>query len=363
MGPNMPTLTDCAPDTSRSQSVWRLIAAAACLTLCVAVPLRLAGAQAPGTNDPFVAPAPPRPPAAAPLPERPIAAPNPGPRSVTPGTVFRDCAGCPELVVVPGGRFEMGSPTSESGRGDDEGPQRWVSVGSFAVGRFEVTRGQFRAFVRVTSRAMTGGCDLWHGPAFRPDPSRDWQSPGYPQDDDHPVACVSWNDAQAYVVWLSRQTGKRYRLLTEAEWEYVARAGSRSRYYFGASEAELCRYANVADQAFLRAHPGGSGHTPCNDGSAATSPIGRFLPNAFGLHDVHGNLWEWVEDCYGPYSAAPSDGRAATGSSSCVRVIRGGSWQDVPRTLRSALRFGFTPDDRLIVVGFRVSRTLSVAGR
>ena len=148
---------------------------------------------------------------------------------------------------------------------------------------------------------------------------------------------VSWNDiTKEYLPWLSRKTGKTYRLLTEAEWEYAARAGSTTRYHFGDSERDLCMYGNVAD--LREGEEQGLDDRHCRDGHVNTAPVGSFQPNAFGLYDMHGNVWEWVQDCYFSYSGAPSDGSAWTTGDCSRRVVRGGSWNFSPRGLRSAIR-------------------------
>ena len=249
--------------------------------------------------------------------------------AMRPGKVFRDCPECPEMVVVPAGSFMMGSPSSERSRGNDEGPQHGVTIPEpFAVGKYEVTFAEWDACVAA------GGCN-GHRPG-----DRGW---GRGQ---RPVIDVNWGDAKAYVGWLSRKTGERYRLLSEAEWEYAARAGTRTRYHWG--------------------HSIGRNQANC-DGCGSrwddekTAPVGSFPANGFGLHDVHGNVWEWVEDCWhGSYAGAPTDGRAwATGGDCERRVLRGGSWNFIPWFLRSAFRFRLTAGGRLYSFGFRVARTLA----
>jgi formylglycine-generating enzyme required for sulfatase activity len=174
-----------------------------------------------------------------------------------------------------------------------------------------------------------------------------------------PAIDVSWNDiTQQYLPWLSRKTGKTYRLLSEAEWEYVARAGTTTRYHFGDSERDLCTYGNVADLSAKEKNPGWT-LANCRDGHVNTAPVGSFQPNAFGLYDVHGNVWEWVQDCWnGNYSGAPSDGSARTTVDCGRRVLRGGSWYSNPLYLRAASRGRGTPDFRVDYLGFRVGRTL-----
>ena len=245
------------------------------------------------------------------------------------GERFSDCAECPELVVVPAGSFMMGSPSSEEGRYDDEGPQHRVTIPSpLAVGVYEVTFTEWDACVSA------GGCG-----GYRPDA---WDG----DRGSRPVLDVSWDDAQAYVDWLSRRTGESYRLLSESEWEYVARGGSRTAYWWGGSVG------------WDRANCVGCGSLW--DGEQ-TAPVGSFGANGFGLHDVSGNVDEWVEDCWhGDYRGAPADGSAMwTPRGDCrLRVLRGGSWLSVPRDLRSAGRSSYSAGNRSGLIGFRVSRTL-----
>lgn len=293
-----------------------------------------------------------------------------------PGQRFRDCPDCPEMVVIPAGSFMMGSPASEPGRNDREEPQRRVSIRQLAVGKFDVTRGQWAAFVSATNRDTHVGC-AWTGrsgiePPWAMDPDGSWRSLGFPQDDNHPVVCVSWNDAQDYVRWLSQRTGRKYRLLTEAEWEYAARAGTTTPYPWGSSASH--EYANYgADDCC-------SGLASGRDQWVNTSPVGSFPPNAFGLFDMHGNVLQYVQDCFASsYSGLPTDGSAfetvvplktapyswMTGTSSCsYRMVRGGDSGDPPRMIRSASR-NFAPSRGTTLdqyrsggVGFRVARTL-----
>ncbi len=250
------------------------------------------------------------------------------------GEVFQDCDECPRMVVVPGGRFIMGSPEAEEGRFlDQEGPRRIVSIESFAVGVYEVT------FEEWDACAWAGGC----GGVIPEDEG--WGRA------DRPVINVDWEGAQAYVTWLSGATGQGYRLLSEAEWEYVARAGTESARYWGESEADQCRYANGNDEELS-----------CSDGYENAAPVGSFRPNGFGLHDVLGNVWEWVEDCWiEDHSGAPNDGSARESESDecSSRVIRGGSWRSDAWGLRSAHRSYPVPGrERSASFGFRVARSV-----
>ena len=222
-----------------------------------------------------------------------------------PGTKLRDCEGCPELVVVPAGTYRMGSPQTETGRREREGPVHGVTIAHpFAVGIHEVTRGEFSRFVSETGHSAGDSCWTYENGAWMGRPGRTWRSPGFSQTDSHPVVCVSWSDAKAYVAWLGRKTGQAYRLPSESEWEYVARAGTSTARYWGESETDQCRYANGRDQAFVGQYPDwvdpddNQIAVSCDDGHAATAPVGSYEANGFGLHDVIGNVWEWVEDCW-----------------------------------------------------------------
>ena len=276
------------------------------------------------------------------------------------GKVFRDCEGCPEMVVVSAGSFEMGSPSSEAGRGDDEGPVRRVTIGEqFAVGVKEVTRGEYGRFVRATGHSAGDSCWTYEDGEWKDRGGRNWEDPGFGQTDEHPVVCVNWEDAKAYARWLSDETGEGYRLLSESGWEYVARGGSGTARYWG--EDGQCRYANGGDRSVKGRYSDWKWEVAsCDDGHVHTAPVGSFAPNGFGLYDVLGNVWEWVEDCWnGSYAGAPSDGRAWESGDCGRRVLRGGSWSNGPRGLRSAYRDGDTSGDRDGYNGFRVARTLT----
>ena len=256
-----------------------------------------------------------------------------------PGRSFRDCPDCPEMVVVPAGSFTMGSLANEEVRSDAEGPQRKVTIARpFAVGKFEVTFAEWDACVAAGRCKHNPGDQGW-GRGKRP------------------VIDVSWDDiTKEYLPWLSRKTGKTYRLLTEAEWEYAARgvtsASAPSKRYWWGDQASH-EYANY-------------GKDQCCDGLKEgryqwvnTAPVGQFPANPFGLHDMHGNVWEWVQDCWnGSYTGAPSEGSAWTTGDCGRRVLRGGSWYVDPQNLRSASRDRFSPVFRLYGFGFRVGRTL-----
>lgn len=244
-------------------------------------------------------------------------------RSLKPKDSFKECDACPEMVVVPAGSFTMGSPSNEPNRNIDEGPQREVRFsGQFAVGKFSVTFDEWDACVADT------GCNR-----YRP-ADQGWGR------GKRPVINVSWRDAQAYLQWLSRKTGKSYRLLSEAEREYVVRAGSTTRFWWGTAISP--QQANYSQSSW-----------------AKTAPVDSFQPNPFGLYQVHGNVWEWVEDCYNSYGGTPTDGSAWTSRNCNDRVLRGGSWNNLQHGLRSALRERMPVDSKNYSIGFRVARTLN----
>ena len=253
-----------------------------------------------------------------------------------------------DMVAVPAGKFRMG------GRGkdayDSEKPAHRVTVPAFKLGRHEVTVGQFRVFVVVTgyrtdAERGTGGdpgCNTKTGDEWNWTPGSSWRNPGYAVADDQPVVCVSWNDAQAFIDWLNDKTGGNYRLPSEAEWEYAARAGSKKKYSWG------------NDIGSNQANCDGCGSRWDN---RQVAPVGSFPANPWGLHDMHGNVWEWVQDCRNDsYKGAPNDGSAWTSGDCGQRVFRGGSWDFPPWTLRSAHRYGSDRTYRFNTLGFRLAQ-------
>ncbi|MDE0206068.1 MAG: SUMF1/EgtB/PvdO family nonheme iron enzyme [Candidatus Tectomicrobia bacterium] len=282
----------------------------------------------------------------------------PGPAA---GEVFRDCPDCPEMVVVTAGSFRMGGPHGETGRQDNEGPQHRVKISQpYAVSVYEVTREQYLRFVIATGRTWADTCITYEDDQVGERRDRTWQTPGFQQTDRHPVVCVSWYDAHAYGAWLSSHTGKAYRLLSESEWEHAARGGTSTARYWGESESEQCRHANGLDSGANLV--GRSGKVECRDGHAATSPVGTFTGNPFGVYDVLGNVWEWTQDCWtDTYDGVSGDGRSRQIPGCQNRVIRGGSWSNGPTFLRSARRDRIPPDRRFSVVGFRIGLTFDRA--
>ena len=287
---------------------------------------------------------------------------------------FDDCAGagwCPLMTPIPAGSFMMGSTPSEAGHNQREAPQRLVNIKQFAAGKFDVTRGQWAAFVSATQREVGVGC-AWTGRTRAElDTEGSWQNLGFPQDDTHPVVCVSWDDVQDYLRWLSQRTGRPYRLLTEAEWEYAARSGTTTPYPWGDSASH--EFANYGADACC------AGRASGRDRWESTSPVGSFPPNAFGLYDMHGNVMQWVQDCFAPsYAGLPTDGSAydadvplppdprtpAERTSCSYRMLRGGDFGNPSALIRSASRNRAPPPRATLQnyrsggLGFRVARDL-----
>jgi formylglycine-generating enzyme required for sulfatase activity len=287
--------------------------------------------------------------------------------ALRPGDAFTECELCPVMIVVPSGNFIMGSMEAELGHDRNEWPQHHVTfAGNFGVGKFEVTVRQFVAFLNAAlkegrfreSWIMTAPGDQ-DAPVVRRTEHNQIAFSAQNDRDEHPVTFVSWIGAIEYAKWLSRQTGAPYRLLTEAEWEYAARAGSTTVYHFGDDAMRLCEYGNVADISGLKKNKWTSA-TKCEDGYPDMAPAGKFQPNSFGLYDMIGNAAEWVEDCvHRTYDGAPADGSAWIGAGDCnSRIVRGGSFQNLPAGLRSAQRYANSVDTRSATLGFRVARSL-----
>lgn len=251
--------------------------------------------------------------------------------AATPVKTSADCTKCPDMVVIPGGTFAMGSPPTEMYRGSET--QHRVTIPAFALGRYEVTFAQWDACV------SDGGCGGLKADDF-----------GWGRGN-RPAIGVNWNDAKAYVAWLSKKTGKPYRLPSESEWEYAARAGTTTAYHSG--DAITPKQANFDGSM-------GNANAPADQNRQKTMPVGSFPPNAFGLHDVHGNVWEWTEDCWSEeYTAAtPSTGAPYSRPNCEGRVMRGGSWEDYAGDIRSAARVGSGAEETSWSDGFRVALTL-----
>ena len=260
---------------------------------------------------------------------------------------FKDCEGCPEMVIVPAGSFVAGSTAAESAAENlphdlalrEQPPKKITITGSFAIGKFEVTRGQFSMFVRDTQWTPDGPCAvLEDGPEnrWRARADRNWRNPGFEQTDLHPVVCVNVKDALAYTDWLSRKTGHRYRLPSGGEWEYAARADSSVTRPWSDQAAAACEHANGSDISRANAHNRGVADPArfflCTDGHVYTAPVGSFKPNAFGLHDMLGNVLEWTSDCLNTSQAdAFFDGRARRTGDCQSQINRGGAWNNSPK--------------------------------
>ena len=287
------------------------------------------------------------------VPEEPAIEPEPAPEPGVLRDPFVNGNGHgPAMVEIPAGRFQMGSPEHERKKAIEAGaqlawleretPQHWVGIeGRFALGRYPVTVGEWRRFAMATG--------------WRPHGEVNWAAPGFHQAEEHPVVGVTWDDAQLYVRWLSEQTGQRYRLPSEAEWEYACRAGTKTAFSFGDSiDTSLANYDGSYSYA----------GSPKGAFRRGTTPVASFAPNRWGLHDMHGNVWEWVQDVvHDNYAGAPVDGSAwEEGGDQGRRILRGGSWLYNPRYLRSALRNGYSAVLSNDIVGFRVARDLAEPG-
>jgi formylglycine-generating enzyme required for sulfatase activity len=280
---------------------------------------------------------------------------------------FRDCPTCPEMVIIPAGTFVMGTPASQLD-GIEASAETQATVvriaRPFAIGRFEVTRREFAQFVADSGYEARAGCRSWDEgfKRFSDDARRTWVNPGRPEPpaDAHPVNCVSWADATAYVQWLARKTRQAYRLPSEAEWEYTARAGSTTLRFWGDAPQDGCDFANTYDSSARAAYRLGWPDAGCVDGQPDVAPVGQFEPNGFGLHDMLGNVAEWTEDCAtGSYVGRPRDGSPWTWLGGCQRrVQRGGAWISPPDRARSSYRGDGEEGARADFVGFRVALDL-----
>ncbi|MCB2049503.1 MAG: SUMF1/EgtB/PvdO family nonheme iron enzyme [Novosphingobium sp.] len=268
-------------------------------------------------------------------------------------TEFQDAPYAPVMTVVPAGEFAMGSPEGEQFRLPNEQQHRVRIAYPLAFTKYNVTRGEFARFVSETGYEAKG-CNLEGTGGMSYDPDGDWRTPGFDQEDDHPVACINFHDASAYAAWLSEKTGHSYRLPSEAEWEHAMRGGTSTTYYWG--DIWEPGRANVDGQ-------------PGQPGGRSTTPGGTFPPNPFGLYDMAGNVWVWLADCYNAsYNGAPTDGSAWMSGNCALRVRRSGSWFNIEKTiegdyrqpgrLRSASRFASIPSLRYSSFGFRLVRDL-----
>ncbi len=295
-----------------------------------------------------------------------------------PGETFKDCAECQTMVVVPAGRFKMGSTPEERRRegvpatfGDHEGPIRDITIARpFAIATTETTRGDFAKFVTATHRPIPTECatynpanDSWAG---IPGNDANWQKPGFAQDDTHPVVCVSYNDSVDYAAWLSKTTGHTYRLASEAEWEYVARAGTTTTRPWGDDIMKICTKAHIMTAATMTAiknSPGWNDELMCAGDQAWTVPVASFDANPWGVYDMLGNGWEWVADCAAPdHAKLPADGSpqtAANGGDCTKRLTKGGAFHSRVWLARPATRGGGqAADNRPVASTIRIVRVL-----
>ena len=270
----------------------------------------------------------------------------------------------PPMVKITGGCFEMGSPAKETGREPDEMQHR-VCVSDFELAPTELTVGEFKRFATATGYQTDAEKDTGYKGCYassksgkwEPQAGLSWRKPGYKQGDDYPVACVSWNDVQAYTQWLSQQTGQGYRLPTEAEWEYAARAGTTAARHWGDSPKQACQYANVADRAESPTGLVWTDKHECSDGYWYPAPVRKFRPNPWGLYDMMGNVWEWTCSAYDKdYGVAEKE--CSNNNTVDPLAVRGGGWNDQPARVRSAYRAWNTPANRGNLTGFRLARYL-----
>lgn len=273
-------------------------------------------------------------------------------------TTLHDCPDCPELVIIPAGSFTMGSPETEEGREPGEIQHRVAISKAFALGKTPVTKGEFKRFISETGYNASGKCFSMDSEGNPEESERyTWKTPGFEQTDLEPVVCVNALDAEAYAAWLTAITGKPYRLPTEAEYEYAARAGTATARYWGESQDEGCAFANGIGEEAKEVFWGKMAQ--CDDGYIFTSPAGHYQPNDLGLYDMLGNAWVWLGDCWhDDYTGAPEDGSAWAAPECTSRVMRGGSYISNYTSLRSAARHQAEAEQRFHNYGIRISRDL-----
>ncbi len=271
-------------------------------------------------------------------------------KEIAPKDYFWECDGCPKMIVVPAGEFMMGSADSEPGRRADEGPRHKVTIGQpFAVAEGWVSRAEYAKFVEATGHDVGDKCKIWKNSTWTEESGRSFRNPGFAQDDSDPAVCVNLDDAKTYIAWISKQTGKTYRLPSEAEWEYVLRAGTTTAFWWGATIA-----SNQANYNGNLSYSGGA------KGEFRQRTVSSgFKPNPWNIYGP-GNAAEWTDDCWSAsYQSASADGSARASGNCAVHVVRGGSWASDPASLRSAARTSIENLTRTNDVGFRVARTLA----
>ena len=283
---------------------------------------------------------------------------------------FQDCKSCPEMVVIPAGEVQIGSHLDEIGRKKGERKHVMAKIANpFAMAASEVTLGQFRVFMEETGYKSNVpiykgepliGCNYYDGKGYGYIAEHNWKNPGYPQREDAPVVCVSWSDASAYAAWLSKKTGRSYRIPSAVEFEYASRAGSSTPWFWGTDPAQACDYANIGDRTLADRYPKRPSF-PCDDGYLYTAPVKRFKPNAFGLYDMVGNAWEWANDCFvSNLDTMPTTGASDKGTEEeCTfRTPKGGSWISGISWSRAAVRSRDGADYKSFMLGFRVAATI-----
>ncbi len=284
---------------------------------------------------------------------------------------FKDCKNCPEMVIIPSGSVYIGSYEEEIGRKRGERNRIKATISSpFAMAKTEVTLRQFRVFMEETKYKSNVpvrngepliGCNYYDGKSYGYIAEHNWENPGYPQREDAPVVCVSWSDAKAYADWLSKKTGRNYRVPSTVEFEYASRAGSSAPWFWGTDPEKACEYANIGDRTFGDKYPQRPTF-PCDDGYVYTSSVGKFKSNPFGLYDMVGNAWEWTNDCFHiDLSNAPVDGTSLEDNTNneCIwRTPKGGSWISGVAWGRAAVRSRDGADYKSFMLGFRVAATV-----
>jgi len=292
-----------------------------------------------------------------------------------PAQTFKDCDDCQTMVVIPAGTFTMGSTPAERERegvppsfGDHEGPTVEITIAKpFAIASTETTRGQFAAFVKATNRPVPTSCanynpeqDNWAGKEGQ---VANWQNPGFKQDDSHPVVCVNYPDAADYADWMSKKTGHHYSVASEAQWEYVARAGTKTTRYWGDSVTPICKKANIMTTATFAAINNSEGwmdELVCTNDKSWTQPVGSYDANPWGVYDMLGNVWEWVDDCATTdHKGMPTDGSARRDGDCTRRITKGGAFHSRVWLARPATRGGGLPGTgRPAAAGFRIVRVI-----
>jgi formylglycine-generating enzyme required for sulfatase activity len=268
-------------------------------------------------------------------------------------TPERACIHCDEMIAIEAASFQIGSTTQNASTYVDELPQRPITISEpFAMGRHQVTRGQFSAFVTATGHQMEAGCWTLTDEGWQHAPNADWQSPGFSQTDEHPVVCVSHEDALAYIDWASEVDDRRYSLPSEAQW-HLASTATQATPFWG-TRYDICDFGNVPD--LTSKNKVAKVGEPCDDGTLYTAAVGSFKPNPNGLFDMIGNVWEWTADCWQDnYDALPQNGSAFIHPKCEEHALRGHSWTDAPGAVTLRTRYSLPSDARQSFVGFRIA--------